>query len=84
MQLVAALYNQIRPTNVVIIMAGMYVPYREWIQKEIDIAVEMGKPIIGIAPMGSKKIPKEVQDAANEIVGWNTQSIVRAIRKYTP
>jgi len=82
-ELVDALYNQIRPTNVVIILAGMYVPYREWIQKEIDIAVEMGKPIIGIAPWGSQKIPKEVQDAANEIVGWNTQSIVTAIRKYT-
>ena len=82
-ELVEALYNQIRPTNVVIIIAGMYVPYREWIQKEIDIAVEMGKPIIGITPRGSQKIPQAVQDVAEEIVSWNTSSIVNAIRKYS-
>ena len=82
-ELAEALYNQIRPTNVVIILAGMYVPYREWIQKEIDIAVELGKPIIGVAPRGSQKIPQAVQDVAEEIVSWNTSSIVSAIRKYS-
>lgn len=81
-ELEEALYNQIRPTNVVIILAGMYVPYREWIQKEIDIAVELGKPIIGVAPWGSQKIPQAVQDVAEEIVSWSTSSIVSAIRKY--
>jgi hypothetical protein len=80
-QLEQALRNQIRPTHIVIILAGMYVPYREWIQKEIDIAVEYSKPIIGIRPWGSQVIPRAVQDAANEIVGWNTSSIVSAIRR---
>jgi len=49
-ELEEALRNQIRPTNVVLITSGMYVAYREWIQKEIDIALEMNKPIIGIMP----------------------------------
>ena len=80
--LTQALYNQIRPTNIVIILAGMYVSYSDWIQTEIDIALEMDKPILGIAPWGSRKIPQAVQDAADEIVGWNTQSIVKAIREY--
>lgn len=81
-ELEEALYNQIRPANAVIILAGMYVPYREWIQKEIDIAVKMGKPIIAIAPRGSQKIPRAVQEVADVIVSWNTQSIVGAIREY--
>lgn len=81
-ELEEALYNQIRPANAVIIMAGMYVPYREWIQKEIDIAVKMGKPIIAIAPRGSQKIPRAVQEVADVIVSWNTASIVDAIRRY--
>lgn len=81
-QLVQALYNQIKPTHAVIILAGMYVPHSSWIQKEIDIAREMKKPILGIVPWGGQKIPKAVQETANEIVGWNTNSIVSAIRRY--
>ena len=35
-QLERALRNQIRPANVVAIIAGMYVNNRKWIQKEIN------------------------------------------------
>jgi hypothetical protein len=80
-ELEEALYNQIRPASVVIILAGMYANYRKWIQKEIDIAVEMGKPIIAVAPRGSQRMPQAVQEVADEIVGWNTASIVDAIRR---
>lgn len=81
-QLVQALKNQIKPTHTVIILAGMYVSHSYWIQKEIDIATEMKKPIIGIMPWGSQNIPKAVQDSADEIVGWTTKSIVGTIRRY--
>ena len=81
-QLIQTLKNQIKPTHAVIILAGMYVPHSYWIEKEIDIATEMKKPIIGIMPWGSQKTPKAVQDAADEIVGWNTDSIVGTIRQY--
>jgi hypothetical protein len=59
----------------------MYVAYSDWIQTEIDIALEMGKPILGIVPWGSQRIPQAVQDVAEEIVGWNTDSIVGMIRQ---
>lgn len=81
-QLAEALKSQIRPTNIVLILAGMYAAYRKWIQKEIDIAVSMGKPIIGVKPWGQERIPQAVQDAAIEMVGWNTSTIVAAIRKH--
>lgn len=55
----------------------------KWIQREIDIAVEYGKPIIGIKPWGQEKIPQAVAKVAKEIVGWNTDSIVSAIRKHS-
>ena len=76
------LRRHIRPTHVVVILSGMYVAYRDWIQKEIDIASEMGKPIIGIKPWGRERMPQAVQNAAKEIVGWNTSSVVSAIRKH--
>ena len=80
-ELEIALYDQIKPTNIVIILSGMYVNYRKWIQKEIDIALHYRKPIIGIKPRGQERIPREVQDITKEMVGWNTNSIVTAIRK---
>jgi len=82
-ELIQALNNQIGPTNVVIVLAGMYVLYREWILREIDIAVKMNKPIIGVKPWGSERIPQDVQDVAKEIVGWNTLSITNAIKRWS-
>ena len=73
--------QQIRPVEVVIILGGMYVAYSNWIQFEMDFAQYLGKPILGIRPWGSERIPQAVQYAANEIVGWNTSSIVSAIRR---
>ncbi|MCY3921940.1 MAG: TIR domain-containing protein [Chloroflexi bacterium] len=81
--LTRALKRQVRPVNCVLILAGMYAAHRKWIQKEIDIAKEVGKPIVGIRPWGSQRTPIEVSSAAKEMVGWNTQSIVRAIRAYS-
>ena len=80
-ELEEVLRNQNRPTSVVLITSGMYVSYRKWIQKEIDIAIDMDKPIIAIVPWGNQKIPQEVQDVADTIVNWNTFSIVEAIEE---
>ena len=75
------LRQQIRPVEVVIILGGMYVAYSDWIQFEIDFAQHLGKPILGIRPWGAQVMPQAVQDAANEIVGWNAPTIVSAIRR---
>ena len=77
------LRNQISPVQCVLIISGMYAAHRKWIQEEIDIAQSYDKPIVGIRPWGSERIPRVVQDAAHEMVGWNTSTIVRAIRLYS-
>ena len=75
------LRQQIRPVEVVIILGGMYVAYSDWIQFEINYAKSLNKSILGVRPWAAEKMPKAVQDAANEIVGWNTPTIVSAIRR---
>lgn len=80
--LTRALDAQIRPVNIVLVMAGMYANYRYWIQKEIEIAQEYNKPIIGLTPWGQERTPVNVQEASIEMIGWNTSSIVNAIRTY--
>lgn len=80
--LTRALDNQIRPVNIVLVMAGMYATFRYWIQKEIELAQNYSKPIIGLVPWGQEKTPEVVQEAAIEMIGWNTNTIVQAIRQH--
>lgn len=82
-QIKEAIDRKIKPVNCVLVLSGMYVAYREWMQYEIDAARRFGKPIIGIKPWGSSYVPQYVQDNADIIVNWNTDSIVQAIRLYS-
>lgn len=74
--------QQISLASVVLIITGMYVSYREWIKFEIDRADQFNKPIVGIQPWGSTNVPFEVKRSAWKIVGWNTQSVVKAVRQH--
>jgi len=80
----AALAFYIRKADCVLICAGMYCAHREWIQAEIDIAQEFGKPIVGIELWGQERTPLEVQESASTMVGWSTDSILSAVRKICP
>ena len=79
-----AILNQMTRCHVVIILAGVYASYSKWINIEIDLAEDgfsTSKPILAIRPWGAERISQTVRDAADEIVGWNTESVVEAIRK---
>lgn len=78
-ELEEALNRQIAPTSVVLIIAGMYYNHRKWIQKEIEIANQKGKPIIVIRPRGAQVMPAELTSEQYVKVNWNTSSIVDAI-----
>lgn len=80
-RLAQELRNQMRPAHAFLILAGMYVAHSDWIDFEISFARRIGRPIIGIAPRGQERIPATVQKASDVIVGWNTNSIVSAIRE---
>lgn len=76
------LRQQIRPVNCFLLLGGMYAIYSNWITREIELAKKYDKPIIAIYPFGSERMPLVVQDAADEIVGWRTSSIIDAVRYY--
>jgi hypothetical protein len=79
-ELAKELHNQMRPADVFVILAGMYAAHSDWIQYEINFARRIGRPIVGIQPWGSVMTPLVIQAGADEMVGWNRESIVRAIR----
>ncbi len=78
-----AITRQMRPCHVVLLMAGVYASYSIWIQREIRIgknAFESPKPIVAIKPRGNTQVSQVVSSNADRLVGWNTDSIVEAIR----
>ena len=76
-----ALKRQMRPVNVVLILSGMYAAHSEWIDFEIEFSTEINKPMVGIRPWGQQRVPKIVSDNVDTMVGWQTSSIVSAIRE---
>ena len=78
-----AILNHMRPCHVVVILAGVYAAYSKWIDAGITLAqaFRTSKPILAVRPRGNTRISQSVQDAADELVNWNTASIVAAIRR---
>lgn len=76
-----AIDAKIKGTSCVVILAGVYASYSKWIQKEIDIAVSYGKPILAVEPWDSEKTSKIVKDNATKIVKWQSKSVVDGIKE---
>lgn len=76
--------RQISPSQVVVILGGMYAAHSDWIEYEISEANRMKKPIVGVRPWGQERIPKVVREASwCEPVGWNSASVVSAVRHFS-
>ena len=84
-ELRAAIRRQMSSCNAVLIAAGVYATHSRWMREEIALAQKgfsEPKPIIAIKPRGNERISAEVRIAASAVVGWNTESVVAAIRKW--
>lgn len=82
--LALAIREQMSHASCVLILAGMYSTYSKWINIEINLAQKgfmSPKPIIAIQPWGADRTSTVVKQAANEIVAWQTSSIVSAVRR---
>ena len=79
-----AIREKMTSCNAILILAGVYATYSRWIDEEIDLAKRAfisPKPIIAVEPWASERTSVRVKEAADAIVGWNTDSIVDAIRE---
>lgn len=74
-----AINRHISPRSVVVIPTGMYTSHSKWIQAEIFASAAMEKPILGVDPWGQQRRASVVADAADEVVGWNSKSVVNGI-----
>jgi hypothetical protein len=76
--------KQIKPASVVVVLAGLYSTHSKWIGKEVRIAKTEGKPILGVKPWGNNRTSSYVSRHADEMVGWNSSSVVDAVRDLAP
>lgn len=84
-QLRAAIKEQMSHASCVLVLAGVYSTYSKWINIELDLAqtgFNAPKKIIAIEPWGAEKTSAIVKGYADEVVKWQTTSIVKAIRGY--
>jgi hypothetical protein len=73
--------EQIEPAGIVIILSGLYNRYKQIIKKQLDTARDLDKPIIVIRPYGMENVPLELEEIAEDVVGWNAPCIVDAIEE---
>jgi hypothetical protein len=74
------LKTKIEASNIILGIAGIYASYSDWMAWELDKAIELGVPIVGVAPWGQERVSATVSNRAKQVVRWNTASIVAAIR----
>lgn len=72
---------QMELVDVVIILSGLYLKDSKNIQRQIDVAVKLKKPLVVVRPYGMENVPNNLEIIATEVVGWNTPCIVDSIKE---
>ena len=75
----AAINERIIASDVVVIPTGMYASHSRWIGKEISGARIFQRPIVAVDLWGSQRSSSVVIQAADEVVGWNKNSVISAV-----
>ncbi len=73
--------EQIASSHCLIVISDMYRENSRWIQKEIDIALGLKKPIMALKSRWLLDIPRQVKNSADAVVGWNMKEIQAAAAK---
>lgn len=75
------LRQQINNSDIVIILSGLYSKHHDLIKNQVDLALQLNKPIILIRPYGLEEVPAELEKIAKGVVGWNRVCIVEMIQE---
>jgi hypothetical protein len=63
-----------------VLLSGFYSADKDLVQRILDTAKELDKPIVIIRPYGMENVPGRIEEAASEVVGWNAMCIIDSIR----
>ena len=77
---------KMRWASQVIVVIGKETHTRPWVNWEIQVAHQLGKPIIGVYENGLKgdvKLPENLEKYATSIVAWRSDAIINALEGKT-
>lgn len=75
------LERQMKPVDVVIILSGLCFKNQKLMERQVDAARKLNKPLVIIRPYGMENVPAKLGEVASGVVGWNTSCIVDTIRE---
>lgn len=76
------LAQKISNSDIILALAGIYASHSSWMEWELDKAIKLGTPIVGVIPRGQERISTVVSSRSVTVVRWNTESIIGAIRNH--
>jgi len=76
------LRKRLGKADILVVIVGMEIAHRHWMQWEIKWARIRSIPIVAVMPNGGQRIPKVVEEAGCPIVRWRRDSVIGAIRQW--
>jgi hypothetical protein len=76
------LRRQIAPSEVVVVVPGVYFAVPELVLFQMNFAKAADRPIVAMENFGSSEpLPKAILDLADEVSAWNERSLIDALRR---
>jgi hypothetical protein len=74
------LRRQIAPSEVMIVLPGVYRAEPDLVQFQMNFAKAASRPIVAMENFGSSEpLPKAILDLADEVCPWNERSLIDAL-----
>ncbi len=75
------LTNKIEECNALIVVSRIYDQYSKWVDYEIEEALRLNKPIIGLKHRENEDTPTKISNNAKYLVEYNEKSLIEAVEK---
>jgi nucleoside 2-deoxyribosyltransferase len=75
------LRRQIAQANCFVALDSLYQADDGWARYELEYAVKTGKPILAIRERKSKDLSSILENASDEVLGWNQEAIMASIQR---
>jgi hypothetical protein len=76
-----AIAEALKGAECVVCSAGIWERFNDWARYTVERAEELDLPLVAIEHFGPKEIDPRLKGHASEVVGWDSRSIVDAIRR---
>jgi len=74
--------GQIDNSAVVLVLTDLYREYKDWIDRELELAKEMNKPVILIRSYENRVSPSHLEEAADEVIVFDPEEILKEVKNY--